>query len=443
MTTWRLNPTDEMLHAAEETLGSSRVVQVLWKFPHPASRRALEAEWHRLNQSRLSRRAAPARLPAARRRWVRATNEEPLHTDQQVLTGATASQWIDEQVRAPMPVGSTALWRLASAPYEDGSLVSLTVPHFRCDGMGIFHAIATRGTGSYAHPTPADEGADGDLGEALGQVLRACTGTARWGLNLLAGPGKRAQLGAALGNTAARPAAAGSAPRFFSSALFDVPAADWERQARAHGGTANSLFIEIAANLIRRNVPRDQQATVDVGIPMSVRAPEDDGRANALVVLPLTVPGGSRPHLDLRHTRTATRELLQTAGEHSGTLVPEPLWHLLPARWADRLKAPGAQQTDVVASNFGTAPEPVARFGGGLAESVGLRTMNVPGLVPEKARLRASLCLLRVGERMTVTVTGIPDHFGDVADLSSRVTEELAAWGLTGRQWWTPISHEA
>ncbi|MFE1172795.1 hypothetical protein [Streptomyces sp. NPDC058773] len=442
MTTWRLNPTDEMLHAAEETLGSSRVVQVLWKFSHPVSRSALVAEWHRLNQSRLSRQVAPARLPAARRRWVRATNEQPLHTDQQVLDEATASQWIDEQVRAPLPVGSTALWRLAAAPYRDGTLVSLTVPHFRCDGMGIFRAIASHDTGSRAHPAPADEGADGDLGEALGQVTRAFTGTARWGLDLLTDPGRRARLGAALSNTTAKPAAAGSAPRFFSSALFDVPAADWERQARAHGGTANSLFIEIAANLIRRNVPRDQQVTIDVGIPMSVRTAEDDGRANALVVLPLTVPGGSRPHRNLRNTRTATKELLRTAGEHSGTLVPEPLWHLLPARWANRLKAPGAQQTDVVASNFGTAPDPVAHFGGSLAESVGLRTMNVPGLVPEKARLRASLCLLQAGERMTLTVTGLPDHFGDAAGLSSRVTEELAAWGLSGWQWWTPISQE-
>lgn len=117
-------------------------------------------------------------------------------------------------------------------------------------------------------------------------------------------------------------------------------------------------------------------------------------------------------------------------------LVPEPLWHLLPRRYADRLKTPGAQATDVVASNFGGLPERARRFTGQWADGAALRTMNVPGLVPEQACLRASLCMVRVGARLTVTVTAIPDHFGDARSLRKLAGEEFAAWGLQGREWW-------
>ncbi|MFC8453795.1 hypothetical protein [Kitasatospora sp. NPDC057223] len=432
--TWRLNPTDEMLYAAAGALGSSRVIQVLWRFPEPVSTAALEAEWHRLDRSRLSRRADGPAVPGARRRWVPANNEEPLFADRRPLTGQGAMAWIDAQVRVPLPAGSDALWRLAAAPYQGGSLLSLTVPHFRCDGLGAFEAIASRSSVSGIGRRSAGGDLGGDLADALGQAARAVTGSARWAARLLVRPPERARLAAALRGGRA-PAPAGSAPRFFSSAIFDVDAALWEERARAHGGTVNSLFVEIAANLVRTAVPRERTAAVDVGVPMSLRRGAADGRANALVVVPLTLPGGARRDGGLHGTRRATKDLLRQSGAHSSTLVPEPLWHLLPARYADRLKAPGAQQTDVVASNFGQVPDAVARFAGRTADSVALRTMNVPGLVPERARLRASLCLLRTGGRMTVTATGIPDHFGDGPSLHRLVAEEFAAWGLTAHQW--------
>jgi hypothetical protein len=77
----------------------------------------------------------------------------------------------------------------------------------------------------------------------------------------------------------------------------------------------------------------------------------------------------------------------------------------------------------------------VAEFTGQKADGVALRTVNVPGLIPEKARLRASLILLQVADRMIVTVTGMPDHFGDAAALRAFVLEELAAWGLNAERW--------
>lgn len=430
----RLNPTDEMLYRAERALGSSRIVQVLWRLPEPVPPAALRAEWERLDRGRLSRRPVAARVPGARRAWVPAHNAEPPRAYSTPLTDDTAWEWIDEQVRAPLPAGSRALWRLASAPYGRGALVSLTVPHFRADGMGIFTALTEDGPPPGRRRGPLAGTADGDLADAVRQVTRAVTATAGWAARTLPDRRARAELAAAL-RPAPKPPA--SEPRFFSTAVFDFDAAEWEERARARGGTANSLFVEIAANLVRARVPLGDRAGIRVGVPVSLRRTAADARANALVVVPLSVPAGPVRRTDLGPTRRSTKAALDGTGEHSATLVPEPLWHLLPRRYADRLKAPGAQATDVVASNFGTLPDGVRRFAGLRADGVALRTMNVPGLVPERAGLRVSLCAVRVGERLTVTVTAIPDHFGDARSLRELAAEEFAAWGLRAREWWS------
>jgi hypothetical protein len=240
---------------------------------------------------------------------------------------------------------------------------------------------------------------------------------------------------AALGTRGGAPTTTGSEPRFFSSAIFDLDATSWHNAAKARGGTANSLFVEIAANLARARLPQDKRTVIRVGIPVNLRRSDADDRANALIVVTLNAPAGAPQHEDLRRTHRHTKAALQRSDELRATLVPEPVWHMLPRRYANRLKAPGAQQTDVVASNFGRVPNAVTQFTGQKADSIAIRTMNVPGLVPEKARLRASLCMLQTDDRVTVTATGMPDEFGDADSLRRLVTEEFAAWGLQPERW--------
>jgi diacylglycerol O-acyltransferase / wax synthase len=433
--TARLNSTDEMLYSAERHLGSSRIIQVIWRFPTEVSSAALDNEWDRLNHSRLSRQAVSARIPGARRKWVSAQNDEPLCEYTETLTDDTVADWMDEQVRAPLPVDSTTLWRLATARYGCGSLVSLTVPHFRSDGLGVFAALGMKEHQPLRRGFSLASLTGSDLGDALRQTTRAIAGSVGWMARVMVSRQERTRVMSAL-RAASAPNAVASRPRFFVSTIVDLDAASWEQTAQAYGGTVNSLFVEIAANLVRARVPLVDRASIHVGIPMNLRRSEDDERANALVVVPLEMPAGAPQHKDLRQTRQRTKTTLQGSGEHSVTLVPEPLWHLLPPRYANRLKAPGAQQTDVVASNFGIVPDAVAHFAGQTAESVALRTMNVPGLLPEKARLRASLCMVQVDKRVTVTVTGMPDHFGNAKSLRQLVTDEFAAWGLRAERWW-------
>jgi hypothetical protein len=432
-----LNSTDEMLYRASHNLGSARVVQVLWRFSSEVSTVALRREWERLNHGRLSRQAVGAWVPGARRRWVGAHNTEPLREYTQTLTEHNLMDWIDTQVQAPLPAGSGALWRLAATPYRGGSVVSLTVPHFRGDGMGVFAAVGSQQPSQGHSPSAAGLAArlaGSDLADAVGQTALAIAGSTRWAIRLVADRHERGRISAAL-RTGHGPSPGSSPPRFFSSAVFELDATLWNERAMAYGGTANALFVEIAANLIRTRIAPGDRGAFQVGIPMSLRRSDVDARANALVVVALAVPAGAPQHEDLRRTRRSTKAALRGADERSTTLVPEPVWHMLPRRYADRLKAPGAQQTDVVASNFGDVPAGVVRFAGQRADSVALRTMNVPGLVPQLARLRASLCLLQVNDRVTVTATGLPDVFGDADSLRRLVADEFLAWGLKPERW--------
>src|SRR5882757_9417583 len=98
-----------MLMAASTALGSARIIQVMWRFATEVPGSALRAEWDRLNQGRLSRRAVPADVPGARRKWLPSANAEPLHEDVRPLADGRVLDWLDRQVRVPLPAGSDAL----------------------------------------------------------------------------------------------------------------------------------------------------------------------------------------------------------------------------------------------------------------------------------------------------------------------------------------------
>ena len=433
--TSRLNPTDEMLWRAAADLGSARIVQLAWWFPDPLTEEQLQQLWQHIDAGRLSRTARRASVPGARREWAPTRNRQPgpLLSAQQVYH---VHSWLDEQIRQPLTVELEVLWRLVAAPYAGGTLVSLCVPHFRSDGHGIFLALSERQPVAEGELESAGVASvRRDLVDAVRTGSSAVVQTVRW---LASAPADPAQLTAVWHAVRRRPAPrsqqAEEAPRFFHSSYLAVNAAAWRDRAVAHGGTSNSLFVEIAANMIR-HAAADRDA-VRVGIPMDLRRSPADTRANALVVVPVPLPAGPARYGSLAQTRELIRAALVASGDHSSTLVPAPLWQLLPASARAKLKTPGAQQTDVVASNFGVAPKALLRVGDRDAGSLWCRTMNVPGLVPGRAALRASLCLLEVGDQVMLTVTGIPDYYPDEEALQRLVIAELAGWGLTAQPVW-------
>ncbi|MBY8863519.1 hypothetical protein K7711_44115 [Nocardia sp. CA2R105] len=419
----RLNPTDEMLAAAARSVGATRRIQFVWALPRRLDRARVDEFWQRLDRGVLSRRPSAPLVPGARRWWAAAPNaQRPIVMDPG--PGAPILDWLDQQVRVPLD--ADRLWSLAYRPTEAGSVVALTVPHSLVDGVGLLRAIEAAGNPETDSLPDRPRCAD-DVADIADQLVGGLRDTVRWTGRVRRDASLRASLVQAIRSRGVgRVATEGAAPQFFSTAFCTVSARDWQAAADASGGTVNSLFITFAERLYRTAVDRIGDGPLDIGIPVSLRAGPGDLSANALVVVPMRIAAGGST---ARQIRVLARERLERSSPEDITLVPQSIWHHLPRGLAAALKTPGAQFTDVVASNFGAAGDSVARaLDGQGASKVFVRTMSVPGVVPGRARLRLSLCMIRLGDTLSVSVTGIPDHFGSsdrLADTADLVLRDL------------------
>ncbi|WP_216893129.1 hypothetical protein [Nocardia alni] len=431
----RLNATDEMLAVAENSVGASRRIQIVWALPHRPDPARLHEFWKRLDAGVLSRQPRSPVLPGARRWWSATGNEQQPCLGADPLRDNQILEWLDRQVTAPLD--GRRLWALSYCPTETGSVVCLTVPHSTIDGIGLLRAIDAT-TRRPDAPLPDHPSGIDDLRDIADQLITGTPDTARW----LGKVGRDARLRASIRDAVRSMAksrdrsgdsSAGEEPQFFSTAFVTVPAAAWEAAADAVGGTTNSLFLSVAERLCRTAIEETRGRPLEIGIPISLRGEDDDSSANALVVVPLRIDENApAPH----RVRALTKDRLARVCPEDTTLIPQALWHHLPHALSRALKTPGAQFTDAVASNFGETPGRVPdAIDHRPASKVFVRTMSVPGVVPGRARLRLSLCMIRVRTELSLSITGIPGHFGAPGRLADTVESVLHSLRIPAEKW--------
>ena len=419
-----MTATDEMLLASSHRLGSTRMVQVLWTFPAHLTESDLNGLGQALDRSRLSRVPRRRLFPGGRRAWTATTNAQPL-TVTETSQDEQRADWADEQIRRPLPESEGHLWRLSAHHGPQDTLLSLVVPHFRSDGHGLFAALQDA-------DSPADSSAPRWWQDVRGtgeDLLAGLGGAAQWARELIRGAGQSEPVPP---RDPIPQLSEPHRPQFFNTVWLEVDTTAWDEAAHRHGASPNSLFVEVAANIIRALPERHE---IVVGVPVSTRTSSHDRRANALIVVPVPQPGGPPGHSNALDGRARLRTALQGSDQRRVTVPPEPLWQLLPRPLAARLIAGGAQQTDVVASNFGQVAHPPLTVGPHQASRTAVRSMNVPGVVPAHARLTASLVLITDGSTSWLTATALPAAFGSRDGFAALVHDELAAWGLTSTRW--------
>lgn len=422
----RLNPTDEMLDSAAGTVGSQRRIQLIWVIPQPASLEHVAQLWERLAQGSLSRTPQSPILPFARRWWQPATNTEAPFITPDLLEAEDVHGWLDEQVNAHL--NTCKLWRLAAARTgQQTTVVSLVVPHAMADGLGLINAV----TESKPDTSPAHRSIRSDFGDLVDQLQTSASDLPRWARRVASDRTFRRSLIHATRSMMA----SGSPPipstelELFTTAFFSSPSSSWNRAANAAGTSANGLYISIAERLYRAVNPT---GPVDIGIPVSLRAGTEDRAANALVVVPLHL---EHPKPSCPRMRDAIRQRLDQITADDTTLIPQLLWNCLPARGRRAFKTPGAQQTDIIASNFGNVT-PAAHALSSPAESMFARTMSAPGLDPKQSRIRLSICLIEVGASFHLTVTASPTYFGSTTDITALVSDILATMQIEKVSTW-------
>ncbi|MEV0359262.1 hypothetical protein AB0H71_24720 [Nocardia sp. NPDC050697] len=449
--TARLSVVDEIFLRTHRGMGTPIVLQGVWRTAERVPVGVLWALREGLRTGELGRRVRSARVPGARRAWVRNVRGLPL-TLYGVLPVAGLLDWADARGAELDPARGPG-WRLAYAPLADGgAVVSLTCSHVLADGRALVLAAdrALRGVAGAVEVLPLDARSDwGDARRQWGVVL---DGTARAGWERLrrgvSGPAAHRATGPLTAPALLQPVApvtqrsiprralpADRGPRLRTSPVppdttatvtlvAQSPLATWDSIAEEHKGTPNSLFVALIAHTLWELGHHRDELTAS--LPVDTRAePRVD---NDLAVTALRITRTDTP-ADLREKARAAYEYRMT----SPAGIPEQILQVLPDRWAHTLAA-GAGERDILCSNIGPLPASIGALGPSRCTGMAARAIH-PGLRPDRLpRTRLSGYLCHLGGEYTLALVSLePERTR--AELSAALLRAAEPFGLPLTPW--------
>ncbi|MFC8529579.1 hypothetical protein [Nocardia sp. NPDC057227] len=439
--TARLSVVDEIFLRTHRGLGTPIVLQGVWRTAERVPVGVLWALREGLRTGELGRRVRSARVPGARRAWVRNVRGLPL-----VLYGvipvAGLLDWADARGGELDPSRGPG-WRLAYAPLADGgAVVSLTCSHVLADGRALVLAAdrALRGVAGAVEALPLDARGDwADAGRQWSVVLEG-TGRAWWNrVRTEMARGVRRVVEAQPrrpAETLARNAlpADRRAPRLRTSSagtgnatvtlVAQSPVETWDSIATNSGGTPNSLFVAVIAHTLWELGYQPDELTAS--LPVDTRAePRVD---NDLAVTAVRITRSDTPK-DLREKTRAAYEYRIT----SPAGIPEEILQVIPDRLAHTLAA-GAGERDILCSNIGPLPGSIGALGPSRCTGMAARAIH-PGLRRDRlprTRLAGYLCHLG-GEYTLALVSLEPER--SRADLRAALLRAAEPFGLPLTPW--------
>ncbi|GAB2721378.1 hypothetical protein GCM10027089_51620 [Nocardia thraciensis] len=393
-------------------MGTPIALQGLWRTADQVEPKVLERVHSALRSGPLGRRVVRPRLPGARPYWRANDRAHPLRIAELPIPQAGLLDWADAQGFDLDPEFGPG-WRLAAARVDGGgSIVSLTCSHALADGRGLVTAVDLALTGV----VPEAGAAHSDWADARHQWSTVLGGTAR---ALRHGVPKRPQAPEAR-------VATGLSEHATYGAVLQIPAADWDLVGAGRGGTANTLFVHLVANMLwDSGFPG---SSIAASLPVDTR---DEPRVdNDMAMTEVVVTRADNP--------ATLREKCRAAYEHrmSGPEgLPEELLQVLPERVAYTLSR-GAGERDILCSNIGPLPAALTRLGPHRCTGVATRAIH-PGLRPtELPRTRLSAYLSRSGHTYTLALVGLdPDRIGSAAALTDLATTALERLDLPHTRW--------
>lgn len=403
-------------------LGTPIAMQGLWRTEEAVDPLVLSAIHHRLAHGPLGRRVVRSQVPGARPRWQPNTTALPLTYSADVIATQQLLDWADTQ--APNLDPSTGPgWRLSAVRLDDGgTLISLVASHVLADARGLVLAVDHAMSGK---PTAATSRSS-DWADARRQWGIVLGGTARALGGLIAHPDRRATLTPV---RAPHPPRGENHAQFETpSAILSIPSAEWERVAVKNGGSVNSLFVSVVAEILWSS--RGTRSPIQVSLPIDTRAGDDVG--NAMAMTEVTVaPTDSLADIRANCRIAYANPMTSPAG------FPEELLQVLPRRLAHKL-AEGAGERDVLCSNIGTLPARLAQVGTHTTAGIATRALH-PGITSEHLnRLRTKLSgyLCRVGDTQMLSLVSLdPQHVLSSSALRELALGELARRGVSCQAW--------
>ncbi|MEV6554307.1 hypothetical protein AB0M22_01210 [Nocardia sp. NPDC051756] len=399
------------------------------------------AEMHALLKSGpLARRVRRSVVPFARARWVPADDALPLDVAPEPIDAADALTWANEQAQYRLDPDGGFGWRLSAVPtHSGGMVVCLTKSHAVADG----HAGLMAEAGLVDPALATNAGLDAEIGmwEELSDGYRRGIDIARQAFTEMRraarDPLHRAAVRTALFS---RPPEPMPDPKGWheQSAVVTFDAAQWKSAAERDGGTTNTLYLALTADLLRRCPLIDNIPPVLTPAVRILRE-RDQPDSNSFTRVPIVV---QREWLDahdlvaLRAVSKAAFAAVATVG--SGVLsqprqMPPDLLDVLPDGVVHRLLET-VPITVGMCSNMGVldsfiAPQ-LARF----EPSLHLKRAVVQGIdVPRTARQPVALAtwLSESGGKIHWALESLkPEMSHTAAELADLAKKVARSWGL-------------
>ncbi|UPW11009.1 hypothetical protein M1C59_09370 [Gordonia terrae] len=451
----RLTSEDAPFWFVTPALGWSVVLQLVWVFDEEVSIEALTAMNAALARGRLNRMLVVPDVRGARPRWVDAPDAPGLAADSQPVSETEIDEWATAEMSAvPLDAEGGRCWRLRSVPTADGgTVVSLCALHVVTDGRGML-AAATEAAEASAVPLdpasgPGAAAADeptlpsvswrrrraGDVVDAGSQVVAVVAGLARAALE------QRKAGGPEPDPRPARPPIAERSPAAeFTWATATVPAADFDRVAAEHDGTANTLFIAVVSGLLRSSGHAPLPNPIKVGVPVDRRESEADTRSNPIAGVSVYLTDEPVAGGDLGGIRSACKAAFVrlSEGRRAPHIHLRPLAWFLPPAVIVKIVSAGNGIPDAVISNLGDVPPAATVLGGRPARKIAFRGMaqGVDASAGQRFGDGVQSWLVRTRDQVTFTVLGCDESsFSSDAVVADLLDRELTAWGLPHEIW--------
>jgi hypothetical protein len=426
---------DDIFWRTHHGMGIPTSMQGLWRFDTVLTAADLESTYQALAAGPLTRRVVRGRVWPARSSFVQGADLVPIHSEKDPLPPGGITEWADSRGDTTLNIDTGPVWELSVATLsEGGSVVSLLCSHVVADALSLVRAVQIA---SGAAPL-VDEVNDlptvfDDMRDAARQLRAVLGGVARSLWKAMIDSRRRAELFAAANRSEPMPAKAEGAPTWREpTAIFSIDLRSWREVADAHGGTANTLFTALIAELV---LQVRGSGPVELIIPISLGG----AAGNSLTAATVSVSTIDECR-DLAGLRTRARLAFRAAGTGAGigppAGMPEELVQVIGHRAAHRLM-PDPGSRDGLASNLGALDGMLTMLAGHRGRAIAARSVH-PGLTGQcSAHTRTSVAgwAATTGQCLTFCVA-IPDPaVADSAHLRRLIDEALGHWHLAPTYW--------
>lgn len=431
----RLGVADDIFWRTHHGMGIPTSMQGLWRFDTVLTPADLEPMYQALAAGPLTRRVVRGRVWPARSSFVHGADLAPIHSESGPLPPGGITEWADSRGDTTLNIDTGPVWELSVARLsEGGSVVSLLCSHVVADALSLVRAVqiasgaAPPVDGVNDLPTVSD-----DMRDAARQLRTVVGGVARSLWKAMIDSRRRAELFAAATGSEPMPAKTEGAPTWREpTAIFSIDLGAWREMADAHGGTANTLFTALIAELV---LQVRGSGPVELIIPISLGGAVGNSLTAATVSVSTIDECG-----DLAGLRTRARLAFQAAGTGVGigppAGMPEELVQVIGHRAAHRLM-PDPGSRDGLASNVGALDGMLTMLAGHRGRAIAARSVHggLTGRQCGHTRTSVAGWAATTGDCLTFCV-GTPDPaVARSEDLRLLIDQILARWDLTPTYW--------